>query len=75
MGRLVERGARQFVAAPADASLHIRFAGLIASRGEAEMRAYVARPAEAIWLINSGAERQSGERARTHVILPISLHY
>ena len=61
MGCLVECGASQLVAAPADPALHVGLAGLVAPGRQAEMRADVARSAEAVRPVDRGAERQGGE--------------
>jgi hypothetical protein len=54
--------ASSFVAAPADATLYVGLAGLVAARCQAEMCADVARFAEAAGLVDRGAERQRGQR-------------
>ncbi len=59
---LVERGARQFVATPAYAALHIGLAGLVASRRQAKMGADVAPFSKTVGMIDGGAERQRGQR-------------
>src|SRR3954451_5881760 len=47
----------------ADAALHVSLAGLVTPRRETEMGADIARPPEAVWLVDRGAERQRGQRA------------
>jgi site-specific DNA recombinase len=60
--RLVERGSGELVAAAADPALHVRLAGLVALRGQAEMRADIARSPEAARLVDRSAERERGQR-------------
>ena len=46
MGCLVQRRSGQFVTTSADAALHVGFAGLVASRRQAKMRADITRPSK-----------------------------
>jgi hypothetical protein len=75
MGCLVERGASHLVAAPAGTALHVGFAGLVERWRQAEMRADIPRPSEAVRLIDRGAERQCGKRTWSYVIVLICLIY
>ena len=63
VGCLVERGAGALVAASADLALDVGLAGLIAGRGQAEMRADVPRSPEALRAIDGGPEGESRDRA------------
>jgi hypothetical protein len=65
MGGFVQRGSSQLVAAPADPALHVGLTGLVAPRCQAEVRAHVARSAEAIRPVDCCAERKGGERPNT----------
>ncbi len=56
VGRFVECRAGQLVAAAADPALHVGLAGLVASRRQAEVRADVTRPSEAVRPVDRGAE-------------------
>jgi hypothetical protein len=75
VGGLVKRPANRSVAGAADATGPIRFAGLEAPRGETKVcthRSGIAKPPR---LVHAGRIRQSYQRARSHVIMPISLHH
>ena len=63
MGCLVQRHSGHFVTTSADAALQVGFAGLVASRRQAKMRADIARPSEAVRLVDRGTERQRRQRA------------
>ena len=65
MGGLVQRGSSQLVAAPADPALRVGLTGLLAPGRQAEVRANVARSAEAIRPVDCCAERKGGERPNT----------
>src|SRR5262249_28988089 len=62
-GCLVERRAGELVAAAAYLSLDIGFAGLIAPRRQAEMRAHISRAAEPIRTIDRRTEGERRDRA------------
>ncbi len=63
MGRLVERGAGEFVPAAADPAGDVRLAGLIARRRQPEMRAHVPGSPEAVWPVDRGPEDERRDRA------------
>src|SRR5471032_3659994 len=65
MRRLIKRRARQFVAASADPSLDIRFAGLIPSRRQTQVSANIPRFAEPLRLVDRCPESESRQGADT----------
>src|SRR5215203_6987356 len=69
MGRLIERGAGELVAAAADLTLDVGLARLVARRGQAKMRAHVARSSEAVRPVDcrpKGERRDRTDARNTH---------
>lgn len=62
VGRLIKRGACKFVAASADLSLDVGFAGLVACRRQSQMRPHRLRRAEPLRPVDRGAEGERRDR-------------
>ena len=75
MGGLIERCAREFVAAATDLALDVGFAGLVARWRETEMGPNLSRASEPIRTVDCRAKCQRGNRTRSHVIMPISVRH
>ena len=75
VGRLVEGGAHHRIAAAADVAIIISLSGAVAPWRQTEMRSDISRSREALRRVDASPVRKSYDRARPHVILPISLRY
>ena len=75
MCRLVEHRAQQGVTAFGHPAVIVGLAGLIALRRQADMRADRPGMDEALRLVDRRTIGQRNDRARSHVIMLISLHH